>query len=126
MDRSGSMNTERGPPALVGRLFYGRLGRTLASPPFADQPRPGPVSGCGMISSAVAVRRLASGRTVHLRRGYLGMERFAISLSDELACDFDAFISELAYNDHAETARDLIRAAIEEHGLRLPETAQAD
>jgi metal-responsive CopG/Arc/MetJ family transcriptional regulator len=54
------------------------------------------------------------------------MERFAISLSDELACDFDAFISELAYNDHAETARDLIRAAIEEHGLRLPETAQAD
>jgi CopG family transcriptional regulator, nickel-responsive regulator len=43
------------------------------------------------------------------------MERFTISLADELAHDFDALIAERGYGNRSEAVRDLIRAAIETH-----------
>jgi CopG family transcriptional regulator, nickel-responsive regulator len=44
------------------------------------------------------------------------MERFTISLDDELARDFDAFIAERGYQNRSEAVRDLIRARLEAEG----------
>jgi CopG family nickel-responsive transcriptional regulator len=41
------------------------------------------------------------------------MERFTISLDDELARAFDAFIASHAYENRSEAVRDLIRAKLE-------------
>ncbi len=41
------------------------------------------------------------------------MERFTISLDDELAQDFDAFIAARGYQNRSEALRDLIRARLE-------------
>ncbi|MEI8298076.1 MAG: nickel-responsive transcriptional regulator NikR [Pseudomonadota bacterium] len=41
------------------------------------------------------------------------MERFTISLDDELARDFDAFIAARGYGNRSEAVRDLIRARLE-------------
>jgi CopG family nickel-responsive transcriptional regulator len=41
------------------------------------------------------------------------MERFTISLDDELARDFDAFIAARGYENRSEAVRDLIRGRLE-------------
>lgn len=41
------------------------------------------------------------------------MERFTISLSDELAADFDQWIEARGYNNRSEAVRDLLRKEIE-------------
>ena len=41
------------------------------------------------------------------------MERFTISLDDELAHDFDHLIEEIGYENRSEAVRDLIRQALE-------------
>ena len=41
------------------------------------------------------------------------MERFTISLDDDLARDFDAFIAARGYGNRSEAVRDLIRARLE-------------
>ncbi len=41
------------------------------------------------------------------------MERFTISLDDELAADFDHLIEEIGYENRSEAVRDLIRQALE-------------
>jgi CopG family nickel-responsive transcriptional regulator len=41
------------------------------------------------------------------------MERFTISLGDELAADFDRLIEETGYENRSEAVRDLIRQALE-------------
>ena len=41
------------------------------------------------------------------------MERFTISLSDELAADFDQWIEARGYNNRSEAIRDLLRKEIE-------------
>ena len=41
------------------------------------------------------------------------MERFTISLDDDLARDFDAFIAARGYQNRSEAVRDLIRARLE-------------
>ena len=40
------------------------------------------------------------------------MERFTISLDDELAHDFDHLIEEIGYENRSEAVRDLIRQAM--------------
>jgi CopG family nickel-responsive transcriptional regulator len=42
------------------------------------------------------------------------MERFTISLDDDLARDFDAFIAARGYGNRSEAVRDLIRARLEQ------------
>ncbi|HXQ63343.1 MAG TPA: nickel-responsive transcriptional regulator NikR [Steroidobacteraceae bacterium] len=44
------------------------------------------------------------------------MERFTISMDDELARDFDAFIAGRGYENRSEAVRDLIRARLEAEG----------
>lgn len=41
------------------------------------------------------------------------MERFTISLSDELAAEFDRWIADRAYSNRSEAVRDLLRKEIE-------------
>ena len=41
------------------------------------------------------------------------MERFTISLDDDLARDFDAFIAARGHENRSEAVRDLIRARLE-------------
>jgi CopG family nickel-responsive transcriptional regulator len=41
------------------------------------------------------------------------LERFTISLDDELAHDFDHLIEEIGYENRSEAVRDLIRQALE-------------
>src|SRR3974390_2974200 len=48
------------------------------------------------------------------------MERFTISLDDELARDFDAFIASRGYENRSEAVRDLIRARLETEGQAGP------
>lgn len=45
------------------------------------------------------------------------MERFTISLEDELAKQFDVFIKEKGYSNRSEAMRDLIRTKLEEKRL---------
>lgn len=45
------------------------------------------------------------------------MERFTISLDDELAADFDHLIEESGYENRSEAVRDLIRQALEKSRL---------
>ncbi len=40
------------------------------------------------------------------------MERFTISLAEELAREFDALIAERGYENRSEAVRDLIRRAL--------------
>ncbi len=46
------------------------------------------------------------------------MERFTISLDDELARDFDAFIAARGHANRSEAVRDLIRARLEQERLQ--------
>lgn len=45
------------------------------------------------------------------------MERFTISLDDQLACAFDEFLRAKGYDNRSEAVRDLIRRALETHRL---------
>lgn len=49
------------------------------------------------------------------------MERFTISLSDELAAEFDQWIQERAYSNRSEAVRDLLRKEIETKRLAQDE-----
>jgi len=49
------------------------------------------------------------------------MERFTISLEDELATQFDQFIQELGYSNRSEAIRDLIRQRLEAKRLSQPD-----
>ena len=46
------------------------------------------------------------------------MERFTISLDDELAHDFDHLIEEIGYENRSEAVRDLIRQALEKSRIQ--------
>ncbi|MCQ8128588.1 nickel-responsive transcriptional regulator NikR [Methylomonas rivi] len=50
------------------------------------------------------------------------MERFTISLSDELAADFDRWIEARGYNNRSEAVRDLLRKEIETRRLDQDQT----
>ena len=45
------------------------------------------------------------------------MERFTISLEQELAADFDRLIRERGYTNRSEAVRDMLRAALERHRM---------
>lgn len=49
------------------------------------------------------------------------MERFTISLEDQLAKQFDQFIQDLGYSNRSEAIRDLIRQRLEAERLNQPE-----
>jgi len=50
------------------------------------------------------------------------LERFTISLSDELAADFDRWIEARGYNNRSEAVRDLLRKEIETRRLDQDQT----
>lgn len=50
------------------------------------------------------------------------MERFTISIDEQLAQEFDELIARRAYSNRSEAVRDLIRAAIEADRQREPPT----
>lgn len=50
------------------------------------------------------------------------MERFTMSLEDDLAKQFDEFIRTKGYSNRSEAMRDMIRARLEEERLRKDET----
>jgi CopG family nickel-responsive transcriptional regulator len=50
------------------------------------------------------------------------LERFTISLSDELAADFDQWIEARGYSNRSEAIRDLLRREIEEKRLDQEQT----
>ncbi len=45
------------------------------------------------------------------------MERFTISLEQDLAADFDRLIRERGYTNRSEAVRDMLRAALERHRM---------
>ena len=51
------------------------------------------------------------------------MERFTISLNQELAADFDRLIRERGYTNRSEAVRDMVRAALERHRMERDDRA---